>query len=610
MTRDGTSREGTRRDGVFLPAPSPVAARVYVVGVVLLMVAGFGIRFDALLTGFVADDYAQIGMLEGDYLVERSPLNLFNFSDGSVEEGQTLMRGGFYPWWTDPRVRLSMLRPLACLMMWLDWEVFGDNPLGAHLHSLAWWLAMLTAVAVLFRRLLPVPIALLSFALFVFDEAHGVTLSWIANRSALVSTALSVPALLLYLRFREGGARRDLWLSVGIVAVAFGFGEYTLCTLAFFFAYEVMVARDPLVQRARALLPVAAVGLAYLVLRPLLGHGPRHSGVYVGPGDPARFLEALVQRVPVMFADLTLALRAEYWTFGLPWAPAFVQQGWVGKEWIWSPEPWRAVHAWIGLGCMAALALIFVTLPRDGDARNARWLALGGALAVPPVVGSFPSTRLLMVALLGFTPLLTTFCVCSVRRLRSGERPRYVSGWGTHTEVSGLRMTSDAVRRTVLTLPVQDAQLPEQRIVMLTAREGGTSMYIPLTRIRHGLSAPKKCWTLSLTPAPMLLERDAPNAFTLTVTQGFTMLATAQEQLLRPTSSPPQVGARVDLGGMQVTVEKLLRGLPSRIHVRFDAPLEDPSLLFMIPTPDGVERFAMPEVGGRAIVPAPVIPFL
>jgi hypothetical protein len=108
----------------------------------------------------------------------------------------------------------------------------------------------------------------------------------------------------------------------------------------------------------------------------------------------------------------------------------------------------------------------------------------------------------------------------------------------------------------------------------------------------------------------MVLQRDAPNAFSLTVTQGFTMLASAQEQLLRPTSSLPQVGARVNLGGMEVTVDELRRGLPSRIHVRFDVPLEDPSLLFMVPTHEGIKRFELPEVGGRAIVPAPVIPFL
>ena len=630
----GTSAHLIRPTPTTSPAPAPSVFQParrrrtligYVVAAVLIAGFGFGLRHNALFTGFAADDFAQLGMLRGDYLVPRSPLNLFNFSDGSRSETQRLLHGGFYPWWAHPEVRLSMLRPLASGLMWLDWTLFGTDPIPYHVHSACWWLLMLGLVAWVLYRLLPVPVALLAFAFFTCDEALGLPLGWVANRNALISTAFSCIALIAYLRGRERGTRRDPWLAAGAYCVALAGGEYALCALGYFLAYELLVAREAPARRLRALGPVLLPALAFVALRSLLGLGPRHSGVYLDPlAEPLDFALASLQRLPALIADLVLSVRSDWWTFGSPWVHTLLQARWVGEDWLWSVYPWRRVHLALGIAALLLLAAIVRAVPRDPSTRNARWLFAGGALSLPAVIGSFPSSRLVLVALLGFSALFATFAYTYLSRLREpGAHSRvrtplgalaagcftlYQLGVGsaqTYAETLGVATGANAVRQTVLDMDVDERKLPSQRLVMLVTLEGGASLYIPLTRALHGKSVPRNCWTLSLTPADHLITRDSERSFVLSPMGGFTLLAGAPESMLRSTRDAFRVGDTIDVGGMRVKVLATLHGRPKSIRATFDVPLEHPSLLFVRPTSSGIRPFEIPELGRSVVIPFP-----
>lgn len=622
----GTTADGTGSS--FLPS-RPVRTRlIYALCVVVLMALGVGLRREALLTGFVADDYAQLGMLEGKYPVPRSPLNLYNFSDGSVHEGRILMRGGFYPWWSHPRLRLTMLRPLASGMIWLDFQMFGNNPLAYHLHTLAWWLAMLAAVAGLFYRLLRLPVALLGFAFFALDEAHGLPLAWIANRCAIVSTTLCVCALMSHIRFRETQRVRWAIVTAIVFSVALGFGEYALCGFGYFAGYELIARNEPLRARFVALWSTALPSLVYGVMWIALDCGPRHSGLYLAPNtDPLHFVLAIAQRVPVMYADLVLAVRSEFWTFGFPWSPLLHQWGWVSEAWLWSLEPWRRVHVFIGVGALLLLTGIVRATPRTAPYRNVRWLLVGSLMSVLPIVGSFPSSRLLLVALVGFAPTVSALVVSSLQQVRTramvaplrtyglaalgallGAYHLVVPAWLTREEVVGLYIGRVFELRAALEMEVDDALLPHQDLVILASLGGGTSTYLPLVRQRFGKTVPRNCWVLSLTPAPHVLYRDAVNSFTLAPVAGYTMVSTSPEQLMRDPAIPFRIGEKVDLGAMAVTVMALEYGRPKTIRVEFDTPLEDPSLLFALPMARRIGRVVMPAIGTAIQLPAPAIP--
>jgi hypothetical protein len=600
----------------------------YSLAIAAMMLFGLYVRREALWAGFFADDYAQLGMLDGTYPVPRAPYDLFNFSDGSAAEAQKLMQSGFYPWWADPELRIAMLRPLASLMIGFDHRMFGNDAFLYHVHSVVWWFAMLGTVAMLFRRLLPMPQALVAFALLVCDEAHGVALSWICNRCAVVSTTFSLIALLCYIHFRRVGRRRWLVAAIATYSVAFGFGEYSICALGYLVTYEVFCGLGTIKARLHAFLPMLLPPLVFSCVRSLVGATVLNSGVYVDPvTEPLAFVRALAVRLPVLVGDLVLALRADYWTFGAPWSYFWFDRGWIPRRWVHDPEPWRLVQLGVGVVACGLLVLLARRTLQGENQRNTRWLGLGSLLSLIPVCGSFPSSRLLLVALVGFTPLLAAFIAAGFQQLRTNLRvvPRrsvalilaaliaalYHVIIPLEAERTGIAHTLDGaggLRDAILNMEVDEARLPQQDLVLLTALEGGSSMYLPLTRLRYGHTAPHSCLYLSYVAAPYILSRDAPNAFTMRFNGTYAMLGTASEQLLRSPNRPFRVDDTIVVGFMRVTILELLEGKPRRVRFEFDRPLEDPSLLFMVPARAGYDRFEMPVVGEARVVPPPTIP--
>ena len=93
-------------------------------------------------------------MMRGEYPVPATAaLSLFTFSDGSARENAKLRAAGFFPWWSSAALRVSLMRPLASALMWVDLRAFDRNAFAYHLHSAAWWVAMLLAA----HALLPSP---------------------------------------------------------------------------------------------------------------------------------------------------------------------------------------------------------------------------------------------------------------------------------------------------------------------------------------------------------------------------------------------------------------------------------------------------------------------
>jgi hypothetical protein len=605
------------------------ATRPLLISALMVLFAGFSlfIRREVLISGFFADDYAQLAMVDGTYPVPRAPYDLFTFSNGTRAEGERLMRSGFYPWWADPTVRVSMFRPLASLLTTLDFKLFGNHALAYHIHSACWWLALLLMVGFLYRRWLDTPRALLAFALYVCDEAHGIALGWICSRAALASTLLSLISLWFYTQFRSTRRRRALAAAMLCYAVALGFGEYALCALGYFIAYEWFRASDPLLQRARAISPLLGVAFCYVGVRALGGWSAQRSGLYFDAlSEPLAFIAATSVRLPVLVGDMLFALSADHWTWGFPYLYRAVENGWLSPRWIQDLEPWRTAQTVVGVVALATLAWIARIIARRRQMNQVLWLLGGALLALIPVCGSFPSSRLTIVAAVGFMPCLAELCIGALQNLRAkGQwrgRDALAAGAATvlavhhvllptsfaRDEALRIRELTRRVHGSIMQLDVDDRAFPRQDLVLLTAPEVGTSMYLPLTRRRYGRSAPHACWYLSLTAAPYELSRTAPNAFTIRFRGAATALQTPHEQILRSPHQAFRVGDTVELGLLRVTILELLEHRPKLISFEFDRPLDDPSLLFMVPTTRGYQRYPLPDVGGSSLVDMPVLP--
>jgi hypothetical protein len=609
-------------------APHVRSALCAWIAALALIAWGLYLRRDAIATGFVADDFAQLSMLDGSYPLQRPAYDLFNFSNGSRSDVARLIDSGFYPWWSDPELRLAMFRPLASLLTALEFRVFGDDPWGYHVCSAVWWAAMALAVFALFRRVLSPAPALLAFAFFVCDEAHGVILAWACNSAALLSTWLAVLALWLTLRSR-GRAQRVLALLAYVLALACG--EYALAALAYFVAYVWLGGAGGWL---RACLPLMAAALVYVVLRALIGHGVSGSGVYVEAlRSPLAFAAAVLVRAPVLVADMLIALRADYYTFGAPFVWWAFDRGWVSERWLHTPEPWRAIQVVCGVLASAATAwLAFWTLRHARGARQLRWLCVGSLLALVPVCGSFPSSRLTLPASLGFLPLMAAFVIGVVERawpalrgpsalrarVRAGAATAFACAFALYhvivpssleqSAAAGARASSERVQRAVLHTALDEARLPERDLVLLCAFDGGTSLYLPLVRARYARSLPRSTHVLAFVHAPGVLSRTAADSFSLRFAGDDSMLVSAGEQLFRGHERPLRRGDSVRVGPMRVTVLELFEGRPKQLGVQLDGSLDDPRWLFAVPTDAGLRPFQLPERGASVRVPPPVIP--
>ncbi|MFI5307063.1 MAG: glycosyltransferase family 39 protein [Polyangiales bacterium] len=596
----------------------------YAAAAAAIICASLWLRAPVLSSGFAVDDYAQLAMMKDAYPIRTPPLQLFTFSSGDPTANAVLRGTGFFPWWSHPQLRISMFRPIASALMWLDLYAFGDNAFAYHLHSALWWVAMVAMLAVLLRRILPDAAALLALLLFCADEAHGMLLGWIANRNAIVASAFCVLGLWALLCRAENGDRR-----FGLLALAsFGLGLLTSeCALGFLgYAALHELLRPDGTSRARRLAPIAALSVGYLVLRAGLGFGSHGSGMYIDPfGEAGAFFPEAARRFPVLMADLVLALHSSYGSAGLPFVIRLVERGLLDPAWLFDLRPLRELLIWAGLFSLVLFAALGVSVARRREGKpDLRWLVLGTPLAVLPSVSSLPESRLLVPALLGFCVVLAERVHASVeawRARRSAFAPALglaaasafaayhiaLPSYDDFVEAGAGARLANAVRASILAPELDPLLGRDARVMLLSAADPTTTIYLPLIRRLNGKPGPRACQLLTSTFVPLQLTTLSPYAFELTrlsdaYTPGDAYAAAFNRE-------PLHTGERFDSDWLHVTVDATVRGLSMRARYQIDLPLDDPQVVLLAQTPEGLRRLAFPPQGESVTLMPPATPY-
>jgi hypothetical protein len=601
----------------------------YWLAVALVIVLGVALRAPVLAGTLISDDWDHYAMASGVYPVARSPLDLYSVIAARPGERAALLRSGRLPWWSDPGIRISFLRPLGSLSIYADYAWFGADrvPARAHWHSLLWWVLCLVAAAGMLERVLPRAVALAACALFAVDDAHSLPVAWTASRAELIACAFTIAALWAHIAWTQRPSRMLRVLAFGLMCLAMLAGEHALALFAYVAAYALLGARGSVRERVLGFAPLALPVIAYFAVHAVLGYGATGSAFYADPlSDPRRYLAALPARAMLLLGDTCFGYSAEWW-FGLPpWWMRVVQTHWLPVHSLLRDDP-HVLQLALG---SAALVLVLAALVRaartkDDGVRRLRWLLVGALASLPPLCGTFAMTRLTVAPALGIDACLAWIVVgafqiaCGKRALparadaallaaaillmhgyvaaaRSREASGVYAAWSRNEEAWVARAARG------------DAGFGARHVLVVSANDIATQFSLPFVLHRHHLAMPASSQLL-LPPAvsPIEIERLAPNTLELRSTaasghSGF------RNSAYRLEADDFHAGQRFATPSFEVEVVSVTAGTPTDLRFIFAKSLDDPSYLFLYPRAEGLTQLQLPALGGTLELGPPTSP--
>lgn len=536
------------------------------VGLGIALLAGSATHFPSLRASPVIDDHFHAAWLEGSAAVHRPAWDLYRWvSEGEVER---LVSAGHVPWWSDPRLRIGVFRPISSVSRWLDHAVLGDSTFLAHLHSALWWSILLVlfwwglrgAVSGMRRGVATVLLALSPTLL--------VPLRWLADRNALISFVFLTAAW--GVSTQRPDTHRSLAAVTALAALAALGGEIAWAALPALAALHALRFHDA--QRTARFVSAAAAGLAgVLLISRALGYGIHHSGIYLDPfTQPGEFLHQLPLRMLLMLSRL----------------------------------PASALGALFpNAGAMAELLalpiyLLAVVLPLSLlPGRRARGLLLLAAIAsVLPVLPAVPSLRLLFghhLALIMLALWPSPPAVSGVRRAFAWAPLALIllgSALATPRE-TWHRPTPSARVTSLASLGVR----ADDRVLLVSTSNFEVFQHPDV--IRRTAHSPVEWLVACSARAPVLLTRDSTH--TLSLRSTLPLLHPAD--LYRSQHEPLREGDAFRVGGVTITVRATREGRPTWLSLDFGQDLDSRPWVLLQASGLELRRVRLPPIGASMI---------
>ncbi len=510
-------------------------------------------------------------------------------------------RTGGLPWYAHPDLAISFFRPISSLLIYMDHKISPRSTVWGHLHTFAWYLLLLIIVSRIHLRLLsgsPPWVAPLATLIFAMDEAHGFPVAWLANRNAVIATALGSLALLLHLRWRQDGKSADGILAPCALALGLASGEAAIGMVAYPAAYALLLDRGRLLSRALTVTPYLGVVLIWRVAFVLLDHGVVGSGLYIDPASsPLEYLEAALIRVPMLLMAQLSLFTTDFYIF-LPthlvaWYALFaamvlLAMGLAGRRWLRS-DPLVSFSLLTMLLCILPMA---ATFPND---RLLLPVGVGGSALIAHLLSLWWQERISPNSAnhLSRGPrLLAGFLILSHLIYAPLSRPPRALSPGLMGRVF------DQTARSMDRL----GPLEGRTVYIINGLDFFYSCFTPLIRHSLGLTGPDRLFVLGTSVGPISVTRPKIDTLELTAERGF--LTSPFDILVRSRNAPFRVGQILRHQEHTIQVTAITSdGRPAAIRCRFRRPPGSAGRIWGTWGEGGFVPFSLPPLGGRAELP-------
>ena len=529
---------------------------------------------------------------------------------------------GLIPWWSAEDFRGSNWRPLTAFTHWLDYQLYPNSPLLMHAHSIIWFAAVIFLVAVLYRKLLgPLWIAGLAALLYMVDDSNYFPAMWIANRNLLLSLFFSILTLLMYHRWRR---QKSVYAGVAVpflLLLSLLSTEAGIATLAYLFAYALIIDRGRWRRRALSLAPSLIMIVIWRLIYNALDYGARGSGFIIDPGrEPLRYAWAVVKRAPVLLYGQWGCLSAEMLNFFSDYA----------KRW----------NLLVAVAFLLLLLIVFLPLLRKN--RVALFWFTGMMLCILPICATSPMNRNLLFAAIGAFGLTAQFI--GGLFIKESWVPRSqlwrVPAWilcltlilihlllAMAGRITAPRTWSFAFDTFYSTVDVgSQPDIENKTVVVVNAPHPFLFLGLPVLRAHENKPFPQRTRILAPGFVPLEITRTGEKTLLVKAQAGnilstetsredfrpnFVYIYDESNSLFRPEDLPFRAGERVELSRMSVEVIDVDRaGQPVEAQFRFAVSLDDPSLSWLQwnwkkSGFGSYSQFKVPAVGEKAYIPGP-----
>lgn len=546
-------------------------------------------------------------------------MDLFSFSAPQTDL-EKMIDSGFAPWWTSGKTVLSFWRPLAALTHWVDYRLWPNSPPSMHLHSILWFGTAIFLVTLLYRRFLTAAwIAGLAALLYLLDNNYYYSAAWIANRNAIISLLFGILTIIFHDKWRRQGSVGSAVLSPLFFTLSLLSAEAGIATAAYLVAYAMFLDRGKVTHRVLSLLPAILIAGVWKLVYSFLGYGVYESGLYIDPiREPLQFASAVLERAPFLFLG----------QLGFPPVDTFSILSDPALKLMW-------------FTALAFLALVLIMLvPLFLKNRVARFWGIGMLLAVVPVCTvSMLSGRHLLFVGLGAMGLLGEFIGSLFTKNERVPLNRIwrIPTWSLCLVLLVLHIGAGGVGRILAPIILSqvnhtresylqvgmEPELENQDLIIVNSPSPYLFMYFPFYRAEQGAPIPRATRILAPAFVPLEVIRAEDNALIVT---------TLSSNLLSLEPSTPEIPwniafslwrlndtfgtkdfsnqnhNRLQLSNLTIGISRFgEEGLPKEVTFRFDVPLEDPSLKFLMwdwQTGSYVP-FKLPPVGGTVHIAGP-----